>query len=47
MPQSPTSNGNECLCVRLQIINKYITNSLAVYTPKSDFKWQLVFVCLT
>ena len=27
-------------------LNKYSTNSSAVYTPKSDFKWQLVFVKL-
>ena len=39
IPQSPTSNGNERLCGRLQI--DQITNASAVHTPNSDFKIQM------
>ena len=48
-PQSPTSNSNECLCVRLQIdqmsfkiekLKKYYKRVSFIY-PKSDFKCQL------
>ena len=54
-PRSPTSNNNECLCVRLQIdqmsikieSSRNITNASAVYTPKSDFMQMATSVCVS